>query len=398
MGVGCLLRGSGCTGDLDRASGLVYLRVFAKDTRSAANMCAYTNVVRGRSIVRPLIRVGTRLADSALNGSGHTSRAVLAAVGMDVIAFAERGVCGGEGFCRIENGSGPNGYYSIVQRGLAGREVRMFYVFIMQCKPDLFDTVFVISEHYQLLGILVNFPQLFKLTKQETVMFTFEHNGKRYGIHVATPGDRRFAQAKSLVTAVYLDFYQAIIDPNPDLFVICAHVDEACSEEGDHVFACAGMTFGRNHVALFSERYLGRPIETTLTPVLDDRISRDAIVEVGSLASRNGVAGKELIRAIPLIAWFLGMSAILCTATTNLRKILERQQIPFISLAPSGVEQLPPAERKEWGSYYHADPQTGLIRLNGIGHLFESNCGRYTYNALVARAEVQNGGIEACVS
>jgi len=229
-------------------------------------------------------------------------------------------------------------------------------------------------------------------------MFTFEHNGKRYGIHVAVQGDRQFVQAKSLVAAVYLDFYQAIIDPNPDLFVICARIDEECSEEGDQIFACAGMTFGRNHVALFSERYLGRSIETTLTPVFDDQISRNAIVEVGSLASCNGVAGKELIRAIPLIAWFLGMSAILCTATTNLRKMLERQQIPFIPLAQSGVEQLPLAERKEWGSYYHADPQTGLIRLNGIGHLFESNCGRYTYSALAARAGVQDGRAQTCAS
>lgn len=56
-------------------------------------------------------------------------------------------------------------------------------------------------------------------------MFIFEQNGKRYRAHVATKSERQFFQAKSLVAAVYLEFYQAIIDSNPDVFVVCAYLD-----------------------------------------------------------------------------------------------------------------------------------------------------------------------------
>jgi replicative DNA helicase len=52
-------------GDLDAAGGLAYLALLAKETPSAANIGAYADIVRERSVLRQLIHVGTEIADSA---------------------------------------------------------------------------------------------------------------------------------------------------------------------------------------------------------------------------------------------------------------------------------------------------------------------------------------------
>ena len=49
-------------GKLQDAGGLSYLGTLAKDTPSAANITAYADIVREKSILRQLIRVGVSLA------------------------------------------------------------------------------------------------------------------------------------------------------------------------------------------------------------------------------------------------------------------------------------------------------------------------------------------------
>jgi replicative DNA helicase len=44
--------------ELDDAGGLAYLSVLAKETPSAANIVAYANIVRDRSVLRQLIHIG----------------------------------------------------------------------------------------------------------------------------------------------------------------------------------------------------------------------------------------------------------------------------------------------------------------------------------------------------
>jgi replicative DNA helicase len=65
------------TGELENAGGLAYLGMLAKDTPSAANIVAYANIVRDRSVLRQLIHVGTTISDSAFNPEGRDTAELL---------------------------------------------------------------------------------------------------------------------------------------------------------------------------------------------------------------------------------------------------------------------------------------------------------------------------------
>jgi replicative DNA helicase len=62
------------TGQLDSAGGLAYLSSIARDTPSAANVRAYADIVRERSLLRQLIRAGTDIAAAAFRNEGETAR------------------------------------------------------------------------------------------------------------------------------------------------------------------------------------------------------------------------------------------------------------------------------------------------------------------------------------
>lgn len=70
------------TDDLQAIGGLAYLAMLAKDTPSAANIVAYANIVRDRSILRQLIHAGTNISDSAFNTEGRET--------VDLLEYAER--------------------------------------------------------------------------------------------------------------------------------------------------------------------------------------------------------------------------------------------------------------------------------------------------------------------
>ncbi len=90
-------------GYLEGAGGLAYLGSLAKDTPSAANIRAYADIVRERSVMRQLIRVGTDIADSAFNPDGRDSNELLDAAESQVFEIAEKGAKGKGGFVGIKS-------------------------------------------------------------------------------------------------------------------------------------------------------------------------------------------------------------------------------------------------------------------------------------------------------
>jgi replicative DNA helicase len=62
------------TSRLEAAGGLAYLSSIARDTPSAANVRAYADIVRERSLLRQLIRAGTDIAAAAFRSEGETAR------------------------------------------------------------------------------------------------------------------------------------------------------------------------------------------------------------------------------------------------------------------------------------------------------------------------------------
>jgi len=211
-------------------------------------------------------------------------------------------------------------------------------------------------------------------------MFAFAHRSTQSRVgpiksSVIAPTSPRSHVAQQFITEVFKDAYHAKVDPQPDAFVIC----ERNIDDGGVPLACAGLTFGFARQRLFSEQYLDAAIEAAIANTGNYAVDRAEIVEIGSLASRHASAAADLIHVLPIIAWFLGMRAILCTTTAGLRKLLDYHHIPFIALAEARSTRLPEGESERWGSYYANSPQTGIILLQECGHLFSNHCGRFVF-------------------
>lgn len=86
---------------LDAVGGIPYLAALARDTPSAANIAAYANIVRERSVLRQLIQVGTDIANSAYNPQGQDSKQLIDDAEKKVFAIAEQGRRGDQGFTGI---------------------------------------------------------------------------------------------------------------------------------------------------------------------------------------------------------------------------------------------------------------------------------------------------------
>ncbi|MGI9336164.1 MAG: replicative DNA helicase [Gammaproteobacteria bacterium] len=85
-------------GELADAGDMAYLSELAQNTPSAANIVAYANIVRERALLRGLIEVGGRIADSAFRPDGREARTLLEQAEGDVFAIAERGNRNRSGF------------------------------------------------------------------------------------------------------------------------------------------------------------------------------------------------------------------------------------------------------------------------------------------------------------
>jgi replicative DNA helicase len=83
--------------ELEQAGGEVYLFELANNTPSVANVTAYADIVKEKSVLRQLISTATEIANSAFHPQGRTIVDLLDAAEQRVFAIAEKG----------NNGSGP---------------------------------------------------------------------------------------------------------------------------------------------------------------------------------------------------------------------------------------------------------------------------------------------------
>ena len=81
--------------ELDNAGGLAYLIELARNTPSAANVAAYADIVRERSIFRQLIAISHNIVQSAYSPEGRDSATLLDEAERQVFEIAERGSRGG---------------------------------------------------------------------------------------------------------------------------------------------------------------------------------------------------------------------------------------------------------------------------------------------------------------
>ncbi|WP_286239819.1 replicative DNA helicase [Neptuniibacter halophilus] len=77
------------TGELESAGGLDYLIELAKNTPSASNIRAYSEIVRDRSLLRQMITAANEIADGAFHPEGRTSEEILNEAEQKIFQIAE---------------------------------------------------------------------------------------------------------------------------------------------------------------------------------------------------------------------------------------------------------------------------------------------------------------------
>ncbi|MGB0956187.1 MAG: DnaB-like helicase N-terminal domain-containing protein, partial [Panacagrimonas sp.] len=77
---------------LEQAGGVAYLGTLANDTPSAANVLAYADIVRERSVLRNLIGAGGQIAELGFRPEGRDPRELLDVAEQQVFAIRERGI------------------------------------------------------------------------------------------------------------------------------------------------------------------------------------------------------------------------------------------------------------------------------------------------------------------
>ncbi len=93
-------------GQLDGAGGNSYLAELSRNTPSAANIAAYAEIVRERSVLRQLISVSNKVADRAFNPQGARSGEILDEAESAIFKIAEQ----------MTKGSGPQAIKSVLAK------------------------------------------------------------------------------------------------------------------------------------------------------------------------------------------------------------------------------------------------------------------------------------------
>lgn len=83
--------------DLEGVGGLAYLGSLAKNTPSSANIAAYADIVRERSVLRQLVEVGGEISETGFDPGGRTAMELLDDAERKVFAIAEHGGRSGSG-------------------------------------------------------------------------------------------------------------------------------------------------------------------------------------------------------------------------------------------------------------------------------------------------------------
>ena len=89
-------------GQVDQVDGGDYISQLASSTPSAANVRAYADIVREKSILRQLIDVGADITSGAFSLEGKTSRELLELAEQMVFAIADQGQRSGSSFISVQ--------------------------------------------------------------------------------------------------------------------------------------------------------------------------------------------------------------------------------------------------------------------------------------------------------
>lgn len=133
---------------------------------------------------------------------------------------------------------------------------------------------------------------------------------------------------------------------------------------------------GADEHSLYLENYLPVPVEQALSQVVNSRVERHTIVEIGNLAFADTATIRDDLIAIAHYCYGLGYQYVVCTATRMLRLVFLKAGIKPIYLGEASPDDAP-RDGTHWGAYYETAPQIiGGNIFMGIEHLVDAQTQR----------------------
>lgn len=148
---------------------------------------------------------------------------------------------------------------------------------------------------------------------------------------------------------------------------------------GDFYSAAVGLAPAGNH-KLFAETYLSVPAENAISATLGISVERNNIVEIGNLVSTWKGSSLLLFIFIGELMERMGYHWVLFTATSEVRRLLDRLHFSPIVLAEADPHALSDGGAS-WGSYYAHQP---LVMCGDIRPALEKARKNRLYKATLA--------------
>ncbi|MCX4189634.1 thermostable hemolysin [Methylophaga sp. OBS3] len=119
---------------------------------------------------------------------------------------------------------------------------------------------------------------------------------------------------------------------------------------------------------LFLEHYLESPVEQTLSTIYG-HVDREDIVEIGNLAASFQAGSPLLFVIVAAILQQAGFKQVVFTATSQVRRLLEKLQLETTVIGVADPTKLPD-KGDAWGEYYQHKPMILAGDLNyAVEHL-----------------------------
>lgn len=128
-----------------------------------------------------------------------------------------------------------------------------------------------------------------------------------------------------------------------------------CLSASHRLGAVAGLRLAREST-LFLEQYFDVPVEQAVSGAYRTPVDRTQVVEIGNLASFVQGSAALLFALLPTILRAAGMRWVVCTATPQVRAILDKLRLPVRAICVADPDRLG-AGKDSWGSYYSGSPQ-----------------------------------------
>lgn len=123
--------------------------------------------------------------------------------------------------------------------------------------------------------------------------------------------------------------------------------------------ACAA-SIRCHYETFFSQQYLDVPVSEILSRRTGLAVVPEAILEVGGLACSSPFSAYPTLRAVFQWGRERGIGWGLFTATTEVRRLIQRARITPLMLAPAEANRV--QDPGQWGDYYDHDPWVCAFR------------------------------------